>query len=500
MRPMRLRAQQPPVHGRVANVDLRTPAFTAMFREYDLRGRVSDAELNPDSVRAIANAFGRLLERRGIDSAVVGHDLRPASPAFKDAAVAGLRAAGRHVVDVGLTISPALYFSQHHLQVPGGLMVTASHNPSEWSGMKLAHGYSRTLGPAEMRELHALVRAGEQSAGAGRYTVTDTRAPYLERVAAGTRLERPLRVAVDCGNGGAGVFAYELLQRLGCLTFQLHCDPDDSYPHYFPNPSDLKARRRLRQIVTHPYIRADVGLAFDGDGDRIGVIDEAGADVWSDRVLILLARRLLDAQPGAAIVYDVKCTRGLEEEIRGRGGTPVMCKTGHSHVKAKLQEIGAALAGERSGHIFFRAGYYGFDDALYAGVRLLEVLAASAGSLSELVATTPRYVTSPEIAAPCPDDRKYGVVDALVAEFKREFGAAVNDVNGARVEFGDGWGLVRASSNLPELVLIFEAGSEARVREIHALFRARLAAYPEIDPHWRNDPYVDDRSIGSGRR
>ena len=461
-----------------------------MFREYDLRGRVAEGELTDDSVRLIANAFGRLLLARGNDRVVVGYDNRPASPGFKDAAVSGLLAAGLEVVDIGLTISPALYFSQYHLESPAGLMITASHNPSDWCGMKLAHGYSRTLGPAEMRELYRLAEAGESGAGNGRCRRADTRDAYLERVTAGTRLERPLRVAVDCGNGGAGVFAYEALQRLGCLTFQLYCDPDDRYPHYFPNPSDLKARRRLRQIVTHPYIRADVGLAFDGDGDRIGVMDERGEDVWSDRVLILLARQVLQRRAGAAVVYDVKCTRGLEEEITARGGRPVMWKTGHSHIKAKLHETGAALAGERSGHIFYREGYYGFDDALYAGARLLEVLAAGGETLSALVAGTPPYLTSPEIAAPCADDHKYRVVDALVADFKREFGARVNDINGARVDFGDGWGLVRASSNLPELVLIFEAGTEARLREIRSLFRARLAAYSEIDPAWRNDIYA----------
>jgi phosphomannomutase/phosphoglucomutase len=471
-------------------VDIRNPAFTAMFREYDLRGRVADGELTEDSVRLIANAFGRLLQARGIDRVVVGYDNRPASPGFKDAAVIGLLAAGREVVDIGLTISPALYFSQYHLESPAGLMITASHNPSEWCGMKLAQGYSRTLGPADMRELYGLVEAGESGPGTGRCRTADTRDAYLERVTAGTRLERPLRVAVDCGNGGAGVFAYEALQRIGCLTFQLYCDPDDSYPHYFPNPSDLKARRRLREIVTHPYIRADVGLALDGDGDRLGVMDERGDDVWSDRVLILLARQVLQRRAGATIVYDVKCTRGLEEEVAARGGRPVMWKTGHSHIKAKLHETGAALAGERSGHIFYQEGYYGFDDALYAGARLLEVLAAGDETLSELVAGTPRYVTSPEIAAHCADDCKYRVVDALVAEFKREYGERVNDINGARVDFGDGWGLVRASSNLPELVLIFEARTEERLREIRAVFRERLDAYPEIDPAWRNDIYA----------
>ena len=473
------------------SVDVQAPAFRAMFREYDLRGRVTEGELSDDSVRLIANAFGRLLAARGMTRAVVGYDNRPASPGFKEQAAAGLTAAGIDVVDIGLTISPALYFSQHHLGVPAGLMITASHNPSEWCGMKLAHGLSRTLGPAEMRELYTLVTAGERGSGrAGERSTADTRDAYLDRVTAGTTLARPLRVAVDCGNGAAGVFAYEALQRIGCLTFQLYCDPDDRYPHYFPNPSDLKARRRLREIVTHPYIRADAGLAFDGDGDRIGVMDERGADVWSDRVLILLARRLLRDHPGATVVYDVKCTRGLEEEVRDRGGRPVMWKTGHSHIKAKLHELAAELAGERSGHIFYGAGFYGFDDALYAGIRLLEVLADHDGTLASLIATTPPYLTSPEIAAHCPDDVKYGVVDRLVAEFKAEYGNRVIDINGARVDFGDGWGLVRASSNLPELVIIFEARTERRLREIRALFRAKLDACPEIDPQWRNDTYA----------
>jgi phosphomannomutase/phosphoglucomutase len=244
-------------------------------------------------------------------------------------------------------------------------------------------------------------------------------------------------------------------------------------------------------MVTHPYIRADLGLAFDGDGDRIGVMNRDGTDVWSDLVLVLLARGVLRQQPGAKIVFDVKCTQALFDDIGANGGTPVMWKTGHSHIKAKLQETGAALAGERSGHIFFKAGYYGFDDALYAAVQLLAAVAGSKGTLSDLLATIPQYVTSPEIQAHCPDEAKYRVVESLVAELKNEFGAKVIDINGARVQFGDGWGLVRASSNLPELVLIFEAKTEERLREIRRLFRDRVGRHPEVDPAWRNDPYLD---------
>jgi phosphomannomutase/phosphoglucomutase len=243
-------------------------------------------------------------------------------------------------------------------------------------------------------------------------------------------------------------------------------------------------------MVTHPYIQADIGLGFDGDGDRIGVQDGQGRDVWSDVMLIFLARQMLAQKPGSQIVFDVKCTQALIEEIESNGGKPVMWKTGHSHIKAKLHELNAELAGERSGHIFFNEGYYGFDDALYAAVRLLEYLASQKQSFAELLETVPKYVTSPEIAAHCPDEVKYRVVEELVGEFKQEYGDKVIDINGARVVFDDGWGLVRASSNLPELVIIFEAKTEERVREIREIFRDKILAHPEVSQKWENDIYA----------
>jgi phosphomannomutase/phosphoglucomutase len=471
-------------------IDVDSAAFRSMFREYDLRGRVSDEELNVESVRRIAHAFGIFLKRRKIDTAVAGYDNRKTSLNFKNAAVTGLLSAGCNVLDIGLTLSPVLYFAQHHFQCPGGLMVTASHNPDDWSGMKLSDGLSRTLGPAQMKELYELVASREKASGNGKYEARNVRPAYIERVSDGVKLDRPLKVVVECGNGGAGLFAYEILQKIGCLTFQLYCDPDTTYPHYFPNPSNLKARRRLREMVTHPYIQADIGLGFDGDGDRIGVQDGQGKDVWSDVVLIFLARQMLAHKPGAQIVFDVKCSQALIEEIEANGGKPVMWKTGHSHIKAKLHELDAELAGERSGHIFYNHGYYGFDDALYAAVRLLEYLAGQKKNFSELLDTVPRYVTSPEIAAHCPDEVKYRVVEELVAEFKKEYGDKVIDINGARVVFDDGWGLVRASSNLPELVIIFEARTEQRLRQIRELFRKKILAHPEVDSEWQNDIYA----------
>lgn len=471
-------------------IDVTSTAFRSMFREYDLRGRVNEEELNAEAVQRIAHAFGIYLKKRKIDSTVIGYDNRKTSLDFKNAAATGLLSAGCNVIDIGLTLSPVLYFAQHHYHCPGGLIVTASHNPDDWSGMKLSDGLSRTLGPAEMKELFQLVVSGERVRGSGKYESREVRSAYIERLTDGVKLARPLKVVVECGNGGAGVFAYEILQRIGCLTFQLYCDPDTSYPNYFPNPSNLKARKRLREMVTHPYIQADIGLGFDGDGDRIGVQDGQGRDVWSDVMLIFLARQMLARKPGSQIVFDVKCTQALIEEIESNGGKPVMWKTGHSHIKAKLHELNAELAGERSGHIFFNEGYYGFDDALYAAVRLLEYLASQKKSFAELLETVPKYVTSPEIAAHCPDEVKYRVVEELVGEFKKEYGEKVIDINGARVVFDDGWGLVRASSNLPQLVIIFEAKTEERLMKIRELFRDKILAHPEVSPKWENDIYA----------
>jgi len=471
-------------------IDTTSTAFRSMFREYDLRGRVNEEELNAESVQRIAHAFGIYLKKRKIDSTVVGYDNRKTSLDFKNAAATGLLSAGCNVIDIGLTLSPVLYFAQHHYHCPGGVMVTASHNPDDWSGMKLADGLSRTLGPAEMKELFQLVVSGQRVRGSGKYESRDVRSAYVERLTDGVKLARPLKIVVDCGNGGAGVFAYEILQRIGCLTFQLYCDPDTSYPNYFPNPSNLKARKRLREMVTHPYIQADIGLGFDGDGDRIGVQDGQGRDVWSDVMLIFLVRQMLARKPGSQIVFDVKCSQALIEEIESNGGKPVMWKTGHSYIKAKMHELNAELAGERSGHIFFNEGYYGYDDALYAAVRLLEYLSSQKQSFAELLETVPKYVTSPEIAAHCADEVKYRVVEDLVREFKKEYGDKVIDINGARVVFDDGWGLVRASSNLPQLVIIFEAKTEERVREIRELFRDKILAHPEVSPKWENDIYA----------
>lgn len=469
-----------------------TPEFNSMFREYDIRGRVSDKELCPDNVYRIVKAYAKYLRRRSIDRAVVGYDNRECSPSFAEAAIRALRELGINVWFIGLTLSPVTYFAQYHLQCEGAVMVTASHNPSDWSGFKLANGYSKTLEPADIREVYELVDSDDTpytGIPEGALTTVDVRDAYIESVVSRIKMgPKKLRLVLDAGNGGAGIYIYEVFQRLGCMTFQLHCDPDITYPNYFPNPSDLKGRAKLREMVTHPYIHADLGLSFDGDGDRIGVIDNAGNNIWSDIILAYIAKNLLAKKPGITVVYDVKCSEALTQVVRDNGGKPVMWKTGHSYIKAKMHELNADIAGERSGHIFIGGdSYYGFDDAVFVAAKLVEALSWDEDTISEAIAKFPQYVTSPEIKAHCADDKKYGVVEKIVETFKARYPGKVIDVNGARVQFENGWGLVRASSNLPELVLIFEATSKEELLKIRKIFKDVLSDYPEISETWDND-------------
>jgi len=460
-----------------------------MFREYDIRGRVCDEELCPDNVYKIVKAYSKYLNKRNITRAVVGYDNRKCSPSFADAAIKALRECGIDVFFIGLALSPLAYFAQYYLSCEGAVMITASHNPDGWSGFKLANGYSKTLEPADIKEVYSYLDTPDLATKEGKYEEVDVRDAYIDDICSRIHMgDKKIRVVLDAGNGGAGVFVYEVFQRLGCMTFQLNCDPDTSYPHYFPNPSLLEGRQRLREMVLHPYIHADIGLSFDGDGDRIGVIDEKGNNIWSDTVLALIAKQLLEKKPGASVVFDVKCSNQLVDVITENGGKPVMWKTGHSYIKSKLHEIDAELAGERSGHIFISGDdWYGFDDAVFVAAKLVEFLSHQDDTVSEIVAKFPQYVTSPEIKAHCADTVKYGIVDEVVEKFKSLYPGKVCDINGARVSFEHGWGLVRASSNLPELVLIFEGDTKEHMLEIRKIFKDVLGAYKDISPVWDND-------------
>ncbi len=462
-----------------------------LFREYDVRGRVPEVfpaatdELSDDGMRHLGRAFGTLAKERGRTSVVLGYDLRTYSARLGACFGEGVAAAGVDVVDIGCCLTPTLYFAQIHLGIEAGAMITASHNPQGWSGMKLATEYVTTLGSADIRRLKQIADDGPLAAGRGSIRKVDVREAYLHDLSSRVKPARRLKVVLDCGNGTASYFAEEAFRRAGFDVVPLFCDPDPTFPNHFPNPSETANRLAVRRKVVETG--ADLGFSFDGDGDRLGVDDERGEGVNADLVLMLLARQVLARTPGANIVFDVKCSQALIEDIEAHGGVPVMWKTGHSHIKSKMKEVSAPIAGERSGHIFLKEGFHGFDDGIFAGLRLAEYVASTAKPLSRLLAEAPHYVTSPEIHVDCGDLVKYGVVDAMTAELRRDHPGRVIDINGARVAYDDGWGLVRASSNLPELVLVFEGRTREAMLRIKEDFRRRLARHPEAGLHWHNE-------------
>jgi phosphomannomutase/phosphoglucomutase len=454
-----------------------------MFREYDIRGRVTDDELNPASGELIGKAYGTFLAKRHIDDVVVGYDCRLGSEPVKNGFVKGLRSTGRNIVEIGLCLTPMMYWSQYYFKFKGGAMITGSHNPKDWTGFKLASGFSYTLIGEEIREILSYIEKEEFVRGEGKVREESITDAYIADVAGRVKMKRPLRVVVDAGNGTAGAFGPPALRKAGIEVIEQFCDLNPEFPNHHPDPAEPAFVESMGKRVRDEG--ADLGVGFDGDGDRVGVVDEQGNVIWPDRLMILLSRQVLEKEPGAKIIFDVKSSQALEEDIAAHGGKPIMWKTGHSHIKAKLHEEKAQLAGEMSGHIFFVENYYGFDDGVYAGLRLLEYISGENKPLSQIIAETPYYISTPTINVACADDKKYGVVEKLTAEFKRDFDRVI-DINGARVVFDDGWGLVRASSNLPILVLRFEAKTQERLEELEALFKKYMDKYPEIGKEWEN--------------
>ena len=452
-----------------------------MFREYDIRGRESEKELNEDSIYHIVRGFARMLRNRSIDECVVGHDARGTSESFHARALAALSESGIKVIDIGCVTTPMSYWAQYYFKVKGLCMITASHNPAGWNGLKLGTGLSQTLGPEEIKELYALIRREEYASGAGSVREESVEEKYIADLASRAHISKKLRVLVNTGNGTAGMYAPELLRRVGCEVVERFTEVDPTYPNYTPNPDGLAMMEDTgAQTVGN---KCDIGIAIDGDGDRLGVVDEKGQIVWPDRMMILLSRLVLSKKPGAKIVFDVKVSEALPEDIAAHGGIPIMWKTGHSYIKAKLAEEKAALAGEMSGHIFFSEGYYGFDDAFFAALKLLEYISSQEKSVSEIVSDTPYYVSTPTIQVQSSDEKKYEIVEKLTASFKTDRYRVV-DINGARVYMEDGWGLVRASSNTPTLVLRFEAKTQESLEKIQAIFREKLASFPDVSPTW----------------
>ena len=445
-----------------------------IFKAYDIRGIVGRT-LTVEAVQNIGHAIGAEAIARNQTQVAIGRDGRESGPELSAALARGLRAAGIDVIDVGMVATPMVYFTTYALNTHSGVMVTGSHNPPEYNGLKMMLGGDTLAGDA-IQALRSRIERGDLTAhhqGTGNYRTHDIREAYLSRIVADITLARPIRVAVDCGNGVAGAFAPELYRRLGCHVQELFCEVDSRFPNHHPDPSQPK---NLQDLITALKTGdAEIGLAFDGDGDRLGVVTKSGKIIYPDRQLMLFADDVLSRNPGAEIIFDVKSTRHLFQWIRDRGGKPLMWKTGHSFIKAKLKETGAPLAGEMSGHVFFKERWYGFDDALYAGARLLEIL-ARVPDLSAALESLPDAISTPELHVPTAEGENYTLMDALKQNAKFSNAREIITIDGMRVEYADGFGLARPSNTTPVIVLRFEAETAAALQRIQADFRCALTA------------------------
>ena len=439
------------------------------FREYDIRG-VAGKEIADEDVLRMGRTFATYMRRQHKNRIAVGRDCRASSPSFRDLLIEGLLAGGMDVVDVGICPSPLLYFALRHLEREGGIMITASHNPPEYNGFKICNGLDTISGP-EIQKLRVLMESGDFSSGKGKLSQYDIVTPYSDFVLQNINIPKRLRVGLDAGNSVGGPVALPLLRKLGCEVHPLYCDMDGSFPNHEPDPTVLENLTDLIALVKRESL--DVGIAYDGDGDRLGVVDHNGEVVFGDKLMIIFAREILTRQPGATFVSEVKCSKTLYDDIEKRGGKAIMWRTGHSLMKAKMKEVDAVLAGEMSGHMFFKDRFFGFDDGLYASFRLLEILAQSGATLPELLQGVPVTYSTPEIRVPCPDDIKFAVVEKAKEHFRANR-LDIIDVDGARIVFPDGWGLVRASNTQPVLVLRYEADTMERLEDIRQLVEGTI--------------------------
>lgn len=456
-----------------------------MFRAYDIRGRVGD-DLTPAVAERIGRAYGTLMIRRyGVRQVVAGRDNRPSSEGLRDGLVAGLRATGVSVIDIGLSPSPLLYFAAAAWGVDGGVNVTGSHNPVTMNGMKLLERRGIPLSADEIQEVRRLADRGDFERGAGALTTRDPKEEYWTLLTRRFTLPRPLKVVADAGNGVAAVTGPEALQRIGCEVIGLYTDLDGSFPHHLPDPQDPATMTDLAAEVRRHG--ADFGVAWDGDADRLGVVDEQGVRHEADEILAVLARDVLARHPGERILVDVKMSLAAIEDIRAHGGEPLFAPSGHSIIKRRMRDLGLRFGGEAASHFFFGGDYYGFDDAVFGACLLAYLHAADSQPFSALFAGLRRFVTSPEIKAPCPDAAKFRVAADIAQRFRRDY--PVLEIDGARIDFGDGWALVRASNTTPVLTLRLEAQSRDRYDAIRSLIWAALAAYPEVTiPEQAGDP------------
>jgi phosphomannomutase/phosphoglucomutase len=440
-----------------------------IFREYDIRG-LADAELLDADVAELGKAIGTYMQRHIGKNITLGRDCRLSSERLRNALAAGLAASGCQVTDLGVVPTPVLYYSVFHLKTDGGVMITGSHNPAEYNGFKVVAGAS-TIHGEEIQQIRKMIEARDFEGGKGAIGFADVVTPYVDEIAAQFRFDRRVKVVADGGNGTAGPVMHRIFEKLNCDVSELFFDMDGRFPNHHPDPTVPENLAALVKTVKEK--RADLGVAFDGDADRIGGVDDQGTVIYGDQLMIIYAREILSRKPGATFIGEVKCSQTLYDDIRKHGGNPIMWRTGHSLIKAKMKEAHAELAGEMSGHMFFADRYYGFDDALYAACRLIEIVARSGKPLSAQLADLPKTVSTPEIRVDCPDETKFAVVTRVTAKFRKTH--QVVDVDGARILFPHGWGLVRASNTQPVLVLRFEATTQELLTEYQNEVEAAVA-------------------------
>ena len=450
---------------------LQSAVSSAIFRAYDIRGIYGET-LTADSIYQIGLALGSEARNRGVTQIITARDCRLSGPILLLGLQQGLLASGCDVIDIGVVPTPLLYFATHILPTQSGIMLTGSHNPPDHNGLKIVL-QGKTLKEQEIKDLHHRISNKDFVYGDGNITTADILGDYIHQVIGNVKLARPLKAVIDSGNGVAGIVAPEVMQQLGCEVIKLHCDLDGRFPHHEPDPSQPKNLADLIEAVK--IHSADIGLAFDGDGDRLGVITNRGEIIWPDRQMMLFVKDILANNPRATCIYDVKCSRHLAEVIKQYGGNPLMWKTGHSLIKAKMLETGAKFAGEMSGHLFFNDRWYGFDDGIYAAARLLEIVSRDTRDVATIFRDFPDSVNTPELKLPILESKKFAFMDQFIAKAKFP-NAEVTTIDGIRVDFPFGWGLLRPSNTTSYLILRFEATDEQALEVIKKEFRAQLFA------------------------
>ena len=442
-----------------------------IFRAYDIRGIVKNA-LTPDAVQLIGQAFATQALSQNQDTVVIGRDGRLSSPELAKRLSEGLRAGGCDVIDIGMVPTPVLYYATHKLKTGTGIMVTGSHNPPQYNGLKMLIAGDTLYGDG-IKALYQMIVEDRLNSGIGTHTEKDMIPEYMDTIVKDIKLDKPLNIAVDCGNGVAGVCATELFTRLGCNVTELFCDVDGNFPNHHPDPSKTENLIDLQNAMKENAL--DIGLAFDGDGDRVGILDDKQNILWADRQMMLYAADVLKRKPGAQIIFDIKSTTNLATVIEKLGGEPLMWKTGHSFIKAKMKETGAELAGEMSGHIFFKERWFGFDDGLYSAARMLEIVSQHDEPSSVIFEKLPDSINTPELQVNFEEGEHYHFMDKFIAQSSFE-NAEMVTIDGIRVNYADGWGLVRPSNTTPCLVLRFEANDEATLKKIQNIFREQMLA------------------------